>query len=602
MPLYTQGDYSPNNPPPDDADPLALTSFNPLTFMRGGAAFSSAISAGTTRVAYNDARLTYGGATEWAVGATAPDNVLYQPGSLYPHTYGAQWNASVDFFTDAPWFEVQTKYVADQAFRLLVDGRRVTEKAVTTASAGVAANASLNLRFDFGNTNPKRITLQMAGFPFNGVFIPTASTLWKVPAYTERTLVLSESLTGGSTFNTGWGIGTWLNRVALLMGWEDVWNQSLGGTGYTIVGPYTTFGARATGTVTGSTGGLNDIGQYGLTGGTTRIIVWGGINDTTSTQTAINTAARALYQNIKAAVPAASLYVIGCHSTSGTPTQVIIDTDETLRLAAASAGAPFVSPVTGRVYNGRGTLISDQGPWFSASNQLFIAPDGVHATDDGYAYIARRIASAFHAIQADDSTIAPWAGGLHVAIEDGAPTGDKELNYLFGPGTVTTMTPTALTTTTARCWSYNSQFRIVVNRLRWFGIGATTTHRLAVYRLSDGVQVIGPISLTTTADAWNSATVPAVTLAANTPYIVALSTTATGTTAGLRTSATPAVGPPLQATTPGGLALAGGDHRFWFAQFAVTAGVLPATLPTLVRATGWTGGIPLFFFDSNSAA
>lgn len=199
---------------------------------------------------------------------------------------------------------------------------------------------------------------------------------------------------------------------------------------------------------------------------------------------------------------------------------------------------------------------------------------------------------------------APWGGGLHTAIGEGNPSEAVVMAYAFGAGTLATLTPTALTITVARAWAYNCSYPIQVNRLRWWGIGATTTHRFAVYRLVDKVQVIGPLSLTTVADSWNSVSVPSVTLAANTPYICAISTTATGATAGLRTSGTPLVFPPLQtaAGAPGGIALNQGANRFWYGQFAVTNGVLPATLPTLVRGTGWTAGIPLFFFDSNAAA
>jgi GDSL-like Lipase/Acylhydrolase family len=607
MPLFATRDYSPSNPPPDDADVLALTAYDPFTRVysaSGGFNFSD--SAGATRVLSTDARLTYRGASEIAVGASYPDTECSAAGSIYPHGYNAQFNVAVDFFTDAQWFEFQTKFInTGQAYRLLVDGRRTTDYMITNPSITAVGNP-LNFRFDFPSPANRRITLEFYCEPLDGIFIPSTASVWKVPAYQDRTLVMGDSITAGAGPNIGGGTGTWLHRAALLLGWQDPWNQSVGGTGYTVAGSYVDFEARATGVVSGAAGGLNDIGQYGLATGVTRVIFFGGYNDavTGASQASIQTAANNTFANVKAALPGAQFYVIGVFSPINTPTTAMTNTDNTLQAAALAAGLPFISPLTGRVYNGRGTLLLDQGQWITTANMgAYISTvDNTHPTDAGHAYLAERIASSIQAIINAASSIEPWAGGVHAALDDGQPSSDKEWNFINGPGTLATMTPTALSITVARCWSYNCQFPLVVNRLRWWGIGATTSHRFAVYRASDGVQVIGPISLTTTADAWNSASIAAVTLAQNTAYICAISTTTTGTTAGLRTSATPLLWPPLQASTPGGLALAVGDHRFWFGQFTVSAGVLPGTLPTLVRGSGWTAGLPLFFFDSNSAA
>jgi hypothetical protein len=205
-------------------------------------------------------------------------------------------------------------------------------------------------------------------------------------------------------------------------------------------------------------------------------------------------------------------------------------------------------------------------------------------------------------LQQNIDSLNQWAGLLHVAIDDGRPTADKLSNYAFGSTTVATVTPTILTTSVARAWVYCCEFPIIVNRIRWWGIGAQTNHRVAVYRFVDSKLVIGPISLTSTANAWNSAAVSSIRLEGGIPYIVAWSTIATSTTAGHRTSAAPVVWPPLQSATTGNLRIAGASNRSWYGQFAVTTGVLPDPMPTLVQGSGWTGGLPLFYFDSNSVA
>lgn len=593
MPIYSSGStlYSTANPPPDASNPLSLTAGSP-TFTEVDGDFTSATTyTGATYYAWSDAKLTLRGtvSADYVAGSTYPTTLSGASQSLYPHTWNCQPYYCVEFMMDGIGFEFGAlSRSTAQTYRLLVDGRRVQNQAVTfSPTHSTSDQHDHRIRIVFPDARPRRITLEFSYMAFLGVWVQ--GSLWKVPTYRDRTMILGDSISGGSDQNAGGGIGTWIYRAALTLGWDDPWNQSMGGTGYISVGTGTTFQNRAT----------TDIINYNPT----RIIIFGGYNDNTGNQATISTAASTLYQTLKAGAPAAEIIVIGCWSNSGSPGSAIINTDETLRVAAAGAGLSFISPVTGKVYNQRGTLVSDQSAWITSANAgTYLTGDGVHPNDNGHDYLAGRITNALKSLYSSISSIAPWAGGLHAALDDGAPSGDKELNYLSGTGTLATMTPTALTVSVARCWSYNCQFPVVVNRLRWWGIGATTSHRFAVYRTIDNVQVIGPISLTTTADAWNSASVAAVTLAPNTPYICAISTTTTGTTAGLRTSATPLLWPPLQASTPGGLALAIGDHRFWFGQFAVSSGVLPSTLPTLVRGSGWTAGLPLFFFDSNSAA
>lgn len=201
----------------------------------------------------------------------------------------------------------------------------------------------------------------------------------------------------------------------------------------------------------------------------------------------------------------------------------------------------------------------------------------------------------------------PWAGSLHGSIGNGEPEWEQQLLSLWGPsGTTTALTPTNIGVSVGRLVLYRSDFAITVNRIRWYGLAvAQTSFRMSVYNASTGAQVIAPQTVTTTAtEGWQSVLLsPAVTLAADTPYWVGISATATGTTAALRSMVAPGLFPPLPATVPASLnPISNNRQRFQFAQVALTNGVFPATLPTLVRASGWTGSVPYFLFDNSTAA
>lgn len=168
-------------------------------------------------------------------------------------------------------------------------------------------------------------------------------------------------------------------------------------------------------------------------------------------------------------------------------------------------------------------------------------------------------------------------------------------------------TPTNITTSIARCASFRLPAELVVNRIRFYGIGATTNvYRTALYRYSDLARLTSELAFSTVANTWGSVTTGGVTLDPGVLYFIAVSVNATGTTAGIAsigTTTTAAIGQ-VQSTPgglPGNLSLgAGFQSSFWF-QFAVTTGALPNPAATLALPAVWTGGFPVFFLDNNSS-
>jgi lysophospholipase L1-like esterase len=333
---------------------------------------------------------TYAGAGSFAIGASSPDTNYVLPLSKYPNTYASgQSTWSVEFGTDAQFFQVRMKYISSATmYRLSIDGRKVTD--LMQSSGGITPGSGHLITFDLGSTGPRRIRLDLSTFPFGGVYFPPTASVWHVPLQGGRFMTFTDSIGDGSSMNTGAGCGTWVDRLGRLFGATDVWRQGRGGTGYITAGSYDTFVNRAAADV--------------IAWAPTRLVISGGYNDNGGSQSAIAAAAASLYSTIKAGLPSCEVYVIGCWSPTGSPAASITNTDATLRTAAAAAGYPFISPLTGGCYDSTGTLVATHGAWITGTGRVgattgsgnadaYIGTDAVHPTDAGHIYLARRIAA-----------------------------------------------------------------------------------------------------------------------------------------------------------------------------------------------------------------
>ncbi|MER6844866.1 SGNH/GDSL hydrolase family protein [Streptomyces platensis] len=328
---------------------------------------------------------TYAGAGSFAIGATSPDTNYVLPLSKYPNTYASgQGIWSVEFGTDTQTMQVRMKYISSATmFRLSIDGRKVTD--LMQSSGGTTAGSGHLITIDLGSAAPRRIRLDFATFPFGGVYLPPAATMWKVPLQGGRLMMLSDSIGDGSAQNTGAGAGTWFHRAARLLGSTDAWDQGRGGTGYITSGSYATFADRLAADV--------------VAWSPDRLVVWGGYNDNGGSQTSIGTAAASLFSAIKTGLPNCQVLVLGCWSPTASPGASITNTDTTIRTAATAAGFPFVSPITGAVYDAAGTLLATHGAFITSGNAAaYVGGDAVHPTDAGHVYLSRRIAAAWREV------------------------------------------------------------------------------------------------------------------------------------------------------------------------------------------------------------
>ena len=197
---------------------------------------------------------------------------------------------------------------------------------------------------------------------------------------------------------------------------------------------------------------------------------------------------------------------------------------------------------------------------------------------------------------------APWKGVLHSTDGNGDP------NVMLQRMSMHTieMTPTLLTISLARISYFKYDTAITFNKVRFFGIGATTgIYQLALYNGDTLARLWTSGTFNTTSQTWGSlGSALNITLAANQLYFIAVSANTTGTTAGLKcygaTTGRIGIVPkswPASLDVDGSIVFPYGAE----AQFAVTNGALPDPAATIAARGTMACGFPAIFLDSNNA-
>jgi hypothetical protein len=204
-------------------------------------------------------------------------------------------------------------------------------------------------------------------------------------------------------------------------------------------------------------------------------------------------------------------------------------------------------------------------------------------------------------------------GVIAGAYGDGDPS--KLLSMCQNNG-VGAATPTFITVTVARCSFFRLPFNMTVNKIRFYGVGATTAiYHAALYRFSDLVRLTDDFNFDTAANTWGSiGDNLGLSLTANTLYFMACGVDSTGTTAGILTfssgssytSQTGAIAViPGDKKMAGSLGIDNGNIQSYLFQMTVSflAGGLvnPATIDIIKGQGAWSGGIPAFWLDSDNS-
>jgi hypothetical protein len=210
-------------------------------------------------------------------------------------------------------------------------------------------------------------------------------------------------------------------------------------------------------------------------------------------------------------------------------------------------------------------------------------------------------ASGVDVVWATSAAVTPaWKGAIAGGFGNGDPSDTLQLMY----NNPINATPTNIAITVARISYFKLDTSLVVNKIRFFGVGATTNvYRVAIYQSSDLSRLTSELAFSTSSQTWGSVgSALNLTLAANTLYFIAVSVNTTGTTAGLQciSSTTGRIGV-LPNSWTGNLALGANKiDACALAQFAVTSGTLPNPAATIAAQAAWTGGMPAFFLDNNN--
>ena len=305
----------------------------------------------------------------------------YYQNATLPDSSGIQNPFAVEFMHDGQYVEWSAKDAGTSAYyRIMVDGQYVT--AAPQAGRNAADGANYRVKISFASRAIRRIRIELAYMPFGGLDVGPNDTVWLPPAPRRRAMILSDSYGVGSG-SAGY-VDTFWQPMAQILGWDDPWPNAENSTGYLNPGGggKETFGTRLAATVVPYSPDV--------------LVVWGGMNDTTTvnaayTTSALGAACTALYDAIATSLPNCLLYVVGVPQPSASvPAAQSAANAAIITAASAHSKVRGVVDPTGWI-TGTGKVGSTTG---TGNADLYTASDGVHPSPAGHAYLASRIAAA----------------------------------------------------------------------------------------------------------------------------------------------------------------------------------------------------------------
>ena len=296
---------------------------------------------------------------------------------------------TVNFVTDATKLAVKTAN-GQQAIRYIVEGQYVT---ISGYVNGTGANPSYDV-IDFTNAGARknrRISIEFyANDQFGGVYVAPTESVWAPAAQDRiRAIWVGDSLIGGGNATPALNGATIAQQVGYLLGWSDVWNDGIGGTGYVTSGGNYTYPQRI---------------AYDVTPWNPNVVLFlGSINDVGAG--GIQAAALSAFQQVRAALPNVPIIVCGIPPDSGNNggSTNITNSEAAIQAAVTQFGDPntFFIPINndpaGAWITGTGKVTGTNG---TGSADAYISSDGVHPTDWGRLYVARKLAIAIQNVLA----------------------------------------------------------------------------------------------------------------------------------------------------------------------------------------------------------
>lgn len=311
------------------------------------------------------------------------------------------WGWRAEFETDASKVEIRIGTSTAERFRILVDGKYISK----TPTAGINYVAYVVLDFS-GVRTPRVIAVEGSDTnAFRGVSVGATANIWAPRRSPDRIVALctGDSYSEGQGATPSAGVLGFPQMLGRMLGWTDMRQVAVGGTGYFNTGPS---GARSK---------LYDqIDRWMTVNSDLRpddvdvVTCLSGYNDYPSisgtTYTPAEIAAEALrcWRKMRALLPGALIIVGGPHSGNRGPDQRTIDIEAALAAAFGVWADPLsayvpLAPSTARAWiSGTGRVGATTG---SGNADVMITTDATHPTELGHQLYARRLASNIrHAI------------------------------------------------------------------------------------------------------------------------------------------------------------------------------------------------------------
>ncbi len=314
-------------------------------------------------------------------------------------TYNS-WISEVEFQVDTAT-KVQARLTANTTFfyRVLVDGRYISK----TPNAYTASGENI-LTIDLSALpqGPHIVKIEVdTNQQFISISVPSTASISRPTVSQDRVIAFCT----GDSYSEGQGssfkqMGAWVKSLGRRMGWTDVRQVALGGTGYVQAGGRVVLAEQmVTWPVVNDDIAMSQVDVVTIASGYNDPDP--GTNPAAAAHIAAYNAAVLTYQRTRAMCPNARIYVFGpWNGTRGTNASQSTNVENVVKAAFSAWGdrnAVFV-PVTTASPQSWLTGTGRVGTTNSSGNTDFlISPDAVHPSDMGHDYIARMAETAIRA-------------------------------------------------------------------------------------------------------------------------------------------------------------------------------------------------------------
>jgi lysophospholipase L1-like esterase len=294
--------------------------------------------------------------------------------SITPISSTAFQAYSIEIRTDAPTLEIRFRGVGGR-YRIWVDGHP-TSRASTDAPDG---GAFYRLSVQFPTRAPRAVRFESDESRFTQFTVARSDVVTAAAPAGTRAVILGDSFAEGARAAarfTAFG-----QTLCALAGWDDCWASGSGGTGYLATG------ARFPGRVKYRDRVVNDV----LAWRPDVVVVTGGRNDGPFTVAQEQAESRALFQQIRRALPAAVFITTSTFpaSQAEASNRKMLAFSDAIKTSSVGLADHYLDVMGRHAYiTGNGDAGSPTG---KGNADVLTSADGVHPTQAGHDELGRQL-------------------------------------------------------------------------------------------------------------------------------------------------------------------------------------------------------------------